>query len=83
MMNITIGFEYEAKQLGMQLRLMRHTKHRTLRETAESTGLSISYLSDLERGRRLPSIAALKRICAYYGVAAEVTPARVDFILAK
>ena len=34
----------------------------TLAEVSEMTGISISYLSDIERGRTIPSIATLQKL---------------------
>ena len=51
-----------------QLRLMRTVKGETLADVANGTGLSISYLSDLERGRTNPSIETLEKIAAYHNM---------------
>jgi transcriptional regulator with XRE-family HTH domain len=39
----------------------------TSKHFAECIGISPQYLSDLERGRRLPSVAVVNRICTYMG----------------
>lgn len=39
----------------------------TLAQASGAAGLSLSYLSDVERGRRLPSLEALDRLCAALG----------------
>lgn len=54
--------------LANYLQLMRQSHNWTLREVAGKTGLSISYLSDLERGRTLPSIETLEKLAAVYGM---------------
>lgn len=51
-----------------QLRLMRSVRGLTLADVATGTGLSVSYLSDLERGRTNPSIETLEKIATFYGV---------------
>ncbi len=51
-----------------QLRLMRTVKGQTLADVATGTGLSISYLSDLERGRTNPSIETLEKIAEYHNM---------------
>lgn len=38
-----------------------------LKDLAERTGLSVSYLSDLERGRTQPPLKTLERIATAYG----------------
>ena len=45
--------------LGGRLRDFRHASGLTLDGLASEAGLSQSYLSDVERGRRLPSLEAL------------------------
>jgi len=44
------------------LRDVRSDRGRTLTALADATGYSLSHLSDLERGRRLPSPEAVRRI---------------------
>jgi len=44
------------------LRLARTNSGRTLTGLADVTGYSLSHLSDLERGRRLPSPEAIRRL---------------------
>lgn len=52
--------------LGEYLRVMRGNK--SLAEIAEKSGISVSYLSDLERGRTLPSIDTLEKLARAYGM---------------
>lgn len=66
--------EYEALQIkrladmptGPQLRMLRKRKKMTLRDVAEETGVSVSFLSDIERGRGNPSIKTYKTITAFF-----------------
>lgn len=51
-----------------QLRLMRGVRGLTLAQVADGTGLSISYLSDLERGRTNPSIETLEKIATFHNM---------------
>jgi transcriptional regulator with XRE-family HTH domain len=53
--------------LGARLRDLRHGAGLTLVELAEASAVSVGYLSDLERGRRLPAMEILYRICAAHG----------------
>lgn len=48
------------------LRAMRKNRKLTLKRVAEHTGLSLSFLSDIERGRTEPSIKTLRKLSAYY-----------------
>lgn len=59
------GFTPEEK-----IRLLRTEKNLSLHELAEQVGLSVSYLSEIERGAVYPSLAALRRIAGSLGVSA-------------
>jgi len=54
--------------LATRLRWWRKMCGLTLHEVAEASGISLSYLSDLERGRTLPSLEALEAIAEVYGL---------------
>ena len=54
--------------LGEQLRRLRAKAHKTLKEVSEATGLSISFISALERGGSGASVASLKLLAGAYGV---------------
>jgi len=56
----------DKKTLGKRLRLQRQGSGLTLKDLAGFTGLSISYLSDIERGRTFPSLKALDKISKSY-----------------
>lgn len=47
----------------------------TLAQAAAKIGISMSYLSDLERGRTEPSLEVMRRLAEFYGL--EVTHIRV------
>lgn len=53
---------------GEQLRRLRSRAHKTLKEVSEATGLSISFISALERGGSGASIASLRLLAGAYGV---------------
>ncbi|HUQ23440.1 MAG TPA: cupin domain-containing protein [Gaiellaceae bacterium] len=55
--------------VGERVRTIRHLRRLTLKEIAERTGLSESFLSQAERGLTSASIASLQRIAAALGVA--------------
>ena len=48
--------------LGDRIRLMRAEKNLSLQDMAQRGGISISYLSDIERGTVYPALNTLKRI---------------------
>jgi transcriptional regulator with XRE-family HTH domain len=54
--------------LGERLRTTRRAHARTLKDIARKTGFTEAYLSQVETGRASPSLAALKRIAAGYGL---------------
>lgn len=55
--------------VGERVRAIRQLRRLTLRDVAERTGLSESFLSQAERGRTSASIVSLQRIAEALGVA--------------
>ncbi|GAB3915794.1 transcriptional regulator [Microlunatus endophyticus] len=49
--------------LGGVLRRARHDQKRTLSDVAETAGISVPYLSEIERGRKEPSSEMLAAVC--------------------
>lgn len=64
----TAGLEPKDGVLGDRLRRLRVRSHETLKEVAGATGLSISFVSALERGDSGASVATLKLLADHYGV---------------
>jgi transcriptional regulator with XRE-family HTH domain len=54
--------------LGSALRQVRISQRRTLREVSAVAGVSLGYLSEIERGRKEASSELLAAICAALGV---------------
>lgn len=52
---------------GERLRRLRVRSRKTLKEVAEATGLSISFISAVERGDSGASVASLGLLAGYYG----------------
>ena len=50
--------------VGEALRRRRLAQGRTLREVAEAAGVSLTYLSEVERGRKEASSEVLEAVCA-------------------
>ena len=50
--------------VGEALRRRRQHQGRTLREVAEAAGVSLTYLSEVERGRKEVSSEVLEAVCA-------------------
>ena len=53
---------------GGALRRRRQAQARTLREVADAAGVSLAYLSEVERGRKEPSSEVLEAVCTALGV---------------
>lgn len=54
--------------LGDKIRLMRSEKNLSLQDLANKAGISLSYLSEIERGTVYPALNTLKRIAEGLGV---------------
>ena len=65
--NDAAGIDPEAA-IGEQLRELRQVKNLTLRSVADKAGISVSYLSQLERNQSRLPIGVLKRLADALGV---------------
>ncbi|KZE38661.1 hypothetical protein AV656_07085 [Bhargavaea cecembensis] len=54
--------------LGQKIKSIRKDKQKTLKQVAEQTGYSISFLSQLERGKSSATLESLKKISIALGV---------------
>jgi transcriptional regulator with XRE-family HTH domain len=54
--------------LGAVIRRARHDQRRTLSEVAADAGVSVPYLSEIERGRKEPSSELLAAVCRALGL---------------
>ncbi len=61
----TISFR---RTLGRVLRMLRQKDHKTLREVSEKAGVSLGYLSEVERGQKEASSELLGSISAALGM---------------
>jgi transcriptional regulator with XRE-family HTH domain len=52
--------------LGAKLRVLRKNRRYTLANVSDKTGLSVSFLSDVERGRTRPSLDTLEKLADFY-----------------
>jgi len=55
-------------KLGSELRRLRKSRRLTLAKVGDATQLSVSFLSDVERGRTKPSLDTLEKLAACYQV---------------
>lgn len=68
-----LGMDDIATQFGANLREMRTAKGLSQEELAHRAGMSVPYLSDLERGRSNPSLAMIVDLA----IALDLHPARL------
>ena len=54
----------EAEVFGARLKELREQRGETVRSLAESVETSFTYISDLEHGRKVPSLSMLLRLAA-------------------
>src|SRR4051812_14656233 len=54
--------------LGVRLREIRKDRGERLEDVAASVGLAVPYLSNIERGVKLPSLQTLLALADHYGV---------------
>ena len=59
------------RHLGNEIRSLRYSLSMTLEELAQRSGLSIGYLSQIERDLKRPSSSALERISEAFGTSVE------------
>jgi DNA-binding transcriptional MerR regulator/mannose-6-phosphate isomerase-like protein (cupin superfamily) len=62
--------ERSGDTMGHRLRRLRRRARKTLKEVASATGLSPSFISQLERGESGASVASLRLLAEYYDVTA-------------
>ncbi len=55
-------------QISERLKFYRKRHGKTLHELSEATGLSISFLSEIERGVSLPSLATCQKLANAHGI---------------
>jgi XRE family transcriptional regulator, regulator of sulfur utilization len=66
------------KEIGGAFRQMRESAGLTLREASERSRLSVSYISEVERGRTMPSLDTIARLAAVYGYEARAALAKAQ-----
>jgi transcriptional regulator with XRE-family HTH domain len=66
-------------QLGTRLRMLRKARGYTLADVSKETDLSVSFLSDIERGHTKPSLDSLEKLAACYQLTVNDLLDEVDF----
>jgi transcriptional regulator with XRE-family HTH domain len=67
-------------RLKDKLRELRTGRNLTLKNLAEVTGLSVSYLSDIERGRTNPSLKTVEALAEALEVSVQTLLVGVEFV---
>lgn len=62
--------EFDA-EVGRKLRRFRRAADKTIQQVADETGLSVSFISQIERGRSTPSLASFCRLCRALGASTD------------
>lgn len=57
----------DLSKIGYTIKSIRKSKNMTLKQLAEKTGLSASYLSNLERNACSPTLLNIQKICEVFG----------------
>lgn len=65
--------------LGERIRELRDQRTETLKDVSKSVGLSVSYLSDIERGRTNPSLQTLEKLALHFEVSVTDVLVGVEF----
>ena len=55
-------------KIGEKLKFLRNKKDYTLKQLSQITGVSISFISDIENGRRIPGLEYLDKLAVGLGV---------------
>ena len=66
---------------GKRLTYLRKEKKWSQLDLSIESGFAISFLSDLEKGRRNPSLLTLHRLASTFGITVEVLLAGVDDLM--
>lgn len=61
-----------------QLTAARKRRNLTLKQVADTTGLTVGFLSDIENGRGNATIKTLETLADFYGMTWELTPRDTD-----
>ena len=59
------------EQLGMRIRFLRQQRHWSQEDLAFNANINKNYISDLENGRRNPSLEILERIAIALNISLE------------
>lgn len=72
------GTEHEDKT-ALVISRGRKNRNYTLKQVAQLTGLSVSYISDIEQGRAEPTVKTLKLLAEALGITFDITPGLIVY----
>lgn len=58
-----VNKEFQYMQIGEKMKLLRLSKNMTIKKLASKTGLSVGFISNVERDVNSPTISSLQKIC--------------------
>ena len=67
-------------KLGDKIRVLIEVRGATLTEVSTATNISLSYLSDIQRCKRLPSLEIAAILARYFGVSMSELLRNVDIL---
>src|SRR5665254_21456 len=73
-----INEDVQPMKIGEKLKFLRNEKDYTLKQLAQITGISISFISDIENGRRKPGLGNLEKLAVGLSVSASELIAEAD-----
>jgi transcriptional regulator with XRE-family HTH domain len=66
------------RALGAAVRAHRHAKGMTLEDLADASGINVTYVSDIERGRSNPTIGKLSDLASVFEIRISVLLAEAE-----
>jgi transcriptional regulator with XRE-family HTH domain len=59
---------HKERTAGLELRLLRTEKGKSLREVSNAVGISENYLSEIERNKKLPADDIIRELASYFNI---------------
>lgn len=78
-MGITLTSKQFENTIGTKFRILRRRNDQTQKELADKVGISVSYLSLIERGNRQISFSTFIKLCKGLGVSPVLIAMMLDF----
>lgn len=59
------------KRFGEKLRVLRERRELSLKQLGDQLGVNKTYVWEMEKGKKIPNIAMLTKICDVFGVSCD------------